>query len=555
MHSVVSAGAPFLTRLGAPENYRADDFLHSSTYRITQKVDLWSIGCVQSVFAVWVTLGLPAVERYSQVRSAETNKIDGFRDGDCFHDGHKRLQCVGSMHDYLLKNSIRLADKITPLVLKEIVPNLLKEEPDARWDVRLLYTRLQEISAKAANDLKRHDTMGNTHSSSIQDVPGQSRRNRTTSGSPLNESQSSRSHQRSGPSARHPSVHFEEDQHTLFLNEDLHSSPKSTLFSEDQYFTEQEAERPMSDSLANFTIRLPFDASSPGDGAALATAASLHNLDQSRNERSDISDDEKFARKLQKEEEWLAHGMPVTPGAVGSPYQYSQPRVTRNETGNRGQRPSSSQPTNLTRQTSAQSKTLAQRNSTRSQNSARFAPLHGVASQEVQDPHSGTVVQPNSQRPESRPSDILSSSYSHVIGHSPTLAHRTHNRDSSLPSQSSPGSDSPAERDDRSSITTPARSPIASAANSKRNTRDISSAWPPPRTPQHESITIVPSANKRAKKEADYLAVAELTKWRNDKKKLFRSHRARLENAVYKSWLKGRDHVRKNLAFGRSILT
>ncbi|RQM04828.1 hypothetical protein DH86_00003915, partial [Scytalidium sp. 3C] len=83
---------------GPPECYRGDDFMEQTALKVNPKVDIWSLGCVFSEALIWIRYGYTGVKSYRQERKAETDRIPGFKDGDCFHNGLDVLNTVSKWH-------------------------------------------------------------------------------------------------------------------------------------------------------------------------------------------------------------------------------------------------------------------------------------------------------------------------------------------------------------------------------------------------------------------------------------------------------------------------
>lgn len=137
---------------GAPECFRSNQLIDRHGLRVSQKVDIWSLGCVFSEAAVWVVLGPDGLEDYRNQRKEATGEIDPpFNGGDCFHNGEKVLDIVLRMHK-LVQNRARGCDYITGQVLETMVDEMLWH-----WSVRpsaeQLRTKSQKIIVKANEQL------------------------------------------------------------------------------------------------------------------------------------------------------------------------------------------------------------------------------------------------------------------------------------------------------------------------------------------------------------------------------------------------------------------
>jgi hypothetical protein len=133
---------------GAPECCRSNELIERNGLRVSQKVDIWSLGCVYSEAAVWIVLGPEGIERYRQERKKATEQIKpAFNGGDCFHDGEKVLDIVLQMHRHV-QGITRGGDYITGKVLEIMVMEMLGPW-SARPSAEQLRTKSQRIISEA----------------------------------------------------------------------------------------------------------------------------------------------------------------------------------------------------------------------------------------------------------------------------------------------------------------------------------------------------------------------------------------------------------------------
>jgi serine/threonine protein kinase len=90
--------------------------LEYTRLKVKPHVDIWSLGCVFSEAAVWLTLGKAGLEQYRQRRRSETQRIYDFHDHGCFHDGKEVLESVSDMHNEV-SSCVRSCDFITKAVV------------------------------------------------------------------------------------------------------------------------------------------------------------------------------------------------------------------------------------------------------------------------------------------------------------------------------------------------------------------------------------------------------------------------------------------------------
>lgn len=146
-----------MSETGAPECYRGDEFIEQANLRIKQNVDIWSLGGIFSEAAIWIAHGYhEGIIEYRRSRKEETDRIPGFRDGDCFHDGEKALRAVAKWHKDILP-ILRNSDKITALVLKMIEMDMLVQ-PDARAQAIQLWHKCQRILGEATQETESQNS-------------------------------------------------------------------------------------------------------------------------------------------------------------------------------------------------------------------------------------------------------------------------------------------------------------------------------------------------------------------------------------------------------------
>ncbi|KAF4932675.1 putative serine/threonine-protein kinase MPS1-like protein [Colletotrichum fructicola] len=147
---------------GAPER----DQMESTGVKVphTAAIDTWSLGCVFSAMATWVTLGPQDYINYGERRIMAHEKLQKERNRDAamhlsvckdaFHDGTRVLQAVLQWHDYL-RNSSRRADTITSRVLDLVENDMLVEDPDGRISSADLCEKLEHIVAEARREYQQ----------------------------------------------------------------------------------------------------------------------------------------------------------------------------------------------------------------------------------------------------------------------------------------------------------------------------------------------------------------------------------------------------------------
>lgn len=114
----------------APEMVR-EDWQDDWSAQVTQKADMWSLGCVLSEALVWSIFGHSGLVYYRDNRTAETSAEDGPR----FHDGTKALQAVHDQHQACLKGK-RTGDELAPEINRLL--RMLLAAPDERYTSKQL---------------------------------------------------------------------------------------------------------------------------------------------------------------------------------------------------------------------------------------------------------------------------------------------------------------------------------------------------------------------------------------------------------------------------------
>ena len=133
--------------------YNLDDQGGRSSTKITQAVDIWSLGCIFSEAAMWIADGYKGVVDYRRQRMAETDEIPNFKGGDCFHDGERVLKAVIDAHkDIELR--LRRSDYITKDVLDSMVEEMLWEED--RPNAKALWRKAEGVLLRAEQKLAKN---------------------------------------------------------------------------------------------------------------------------------------------------------------------------------------------------------------------------------------------------------------------------------------------------------------------------------------------------------------------------------------------------------------
>jgi hypothetical protein len=100
---------------------------------------------------VWLSYGWTGLEDFRQERFAATKQIDGFKEGNCFHDGNTRLPVVVTWLAKAVQGSPK-CDNISTR-LQQLIHEMLDETVQHRPDCMSLYHRTKRIIRDASNTL------------------------------------------------------------------------------------------------------------------------------------------------------------------------------------------------------------------------------------------------------------------------------------------------------------------------------------------------------------------------------------------------------------------
>lgn len=99
--------------------------VNSKFINAEKKGDIWSLACVLSEAASWVTYGRPAIEEYRNRRTCAIARVSDFQDSDCFHTGSSVLPEVEAWHTYLA-GLCRASDRVTPNIWQMLLQDCFK---------------------------------------------------------------------------------------------------------------------------------------------------------------------------------------------------------------------------------------------------------------------------------------------------------------------------------------------------------------------------------------------------------------------------------------------
>ncbi|EPE26730.1 Protein kinase-like (PK-like) [Glarea lozoyensis ATCC 20868] len=132
----------------APECLRSDGHWGYSALQAKQDVDIWSLGCVFSEAAVWISKSHDGLVEYRQARRAANNSLsDNNCLGECFHDGESVSETVLQFHSELPR-TIRYSDYVTSQVVSIIDSDMLGVS-GSRLTARQLWGRFDKLTQRA----------------------------------------------------------------------------------------------------------------------------------------------------------------------------------------------------------------------------------------------------------------------------------------------------------------------------------------------------------------------------------------------------------------------
>ena len=145
---------------GAPETYRIDSSVEDVQINVTKTVDVWSLGCIFSEVATWVSYGWNQVEQYRMERGKEVaRKLNHPEDVYLFHDGNKVLEAVEASHSYI-EDGRRVDDFITLKVVREVIDDMLEDHRVRAVTLQALSYKAEKALRKAEKELRNFRTLG-----------------------------------------------------------------------------------------------------------------------------------------------------------------------------------------------------------------------------------------------------------------------------------------------------------------------------------------------------------------------------------------------------------
>lgn len=130
------------------EAYSAPECSHPtfSEYSDLQAADVWSLGCIISEFAVWMTLGVPGLQRYRLSRREACKITDGHGIAP-FHNRRSLLACVSAWHNWAIASKSE-EDRFTVSVLQNVVDDMLCDDEGTRLNTRQLKMKVIKLLSR-----------------------------------------------------------------------------------------------------------------------------------------------------------------------------------------------------------------------------------------------------------------------------------------------------------------------------------------------------------------------------------------------------------------------
>lgn len=107
--------------------YQALRSLDTKSSFVTQYIDVWSIGCVLAVAAVWMTGGRDAIHKFQHARIEASKKLPG-PVSDVFHDGKTVAGVVLQTLEGIADDQSQPYDRFTPKIASLVIKTLSATE-------------------------------------------------------------------------------------------------------------------------------------------------------------------------------------------------------------------------------------------------------------------------------------------------------------------------------------------------------------------------------------------------------------------------------------------
>ncbi|KAL1880072.1 hypothetical protein Daus18300_001435 [Diaporthe australafricana] len=171
-------GLPVVRGKGGTSAYGGPERPDGDQAPVSQRFDIWSLGCVFSEAATWVALGHRGINLFQLVRksgqlsndinaspgnSLETgsstsdiddNSLMGVQGLDRFHDGSKMSSTVKDWHTHV-RQALRRCDPVTERVLEVVENNMLQADPKDRGSAFEVAEKVRSCLASARGNAEK----------------------------------------------------------------------------------------------------------------------------------------------------------------------------------------------------------------------------------------------------------------------------------------------------------------------------------------------------------------------------------------------------------------
>lgn len=143
----------------APEASADSDFDQRLRTLVSPKADVFSLGAVLLVIAVWIILGPEGVEEFETQRRTEAIAAGGI--GATFHNNNATdPRLLSTVKSYLLDQQLRRKhDVTTPRILNDVVRLMLEPRPQDRQRATWCRIEFQNVLARARKELETEEAM------------------------------------------------------------------------------------------------------------------------------------------------------------------------------------------------------------------------------------------------------------------------------------------------------------------------------------------------------------------------------------------------------------
>ncbi|KAJ0103838.1 uncharacterized protein J7T55_000466 [Diaporthe amygdali] len=171
-------GLPVIQGKGGTSAYGGPECSDGGQAPVSQRFDIWSLGCVFSEAATWVALGHRGMKLFQLVRKSgqlgddnsadqssnldtgssvsdiDDNSLTAIKGLDRFHDGSKISSTVKDWHAHV-RQALRRCDPITEMILQIVENNMLQADPKQRSSAFELAEKVRSCLAIARSNAEK----------------------------------------------------------------------------------------------------------------------------------------------------------------------------------------------------------------------------------------------------------------------------------------------------------------------------------------------------------------------------------------------------------------